>query len=365
MPKPTVPLHLAARLQRLRQRLDSVDALLVTHPVDIRYLTGFVGEDAWALVPRRGAVTVLSDARFETQIQREAPHVHAVMRKNSLADELARIMDRRGFDQLAIQPAHVSVAMRKTLVKKLGAKRLIERDDQLLDQRAIKDVGEVKAIRKAIAIGQQAYRELLSFLKPGVTEGQAAAFLEYRMRCLGADGTSFPSIVAADDNAALPHAIPGSRKLKAGSLVLIDWGAKYQGYCGDLTRVVALGRMKPKLREIYQVCLDAQQAAIAAIAPGVDLAQVDRVARDWITKAGYGKQFGHSLGHGIGLEVHEQPVLSERAKGVLVPGQIVTVEPGIYLPGLGGVRIEDDVQVTVRGHKVLGDLPKSLESAII
>ena len=203
-------------------------------------------------------------------------------------------------------------------------------------------------------------------LKPGQHEAELAAFLEYRVRALGADGVSFPTIVAADANAALPHAIPGRRKLKAGSSVLIDWGARFGGYCSDMTRVVALGKMKPKVREIYQIVLDAQLAAIDAIKPGVRQVDVDRVARDVIDQAGYGEQFGHGLGHGLGLDIHEAPRLSPLAgDGVLQPGHVVTVEPGIYLPGQGGVRIEDDVLVTERGHRVLTDLPKTLESAII
>jgi Xaa-Pro aminopeptidase len=176
---------------------------------------------------------------------------------------------------------------------------------------------------------------------------------------------SFPSIIAADANASLPHAVPGKKKIKAGGIVLIDWGAKWGGYCSDLTRVVAVGKMKPKIREIYKIVLDAQVAAIDAIAPGKRLCDIDAVARRAIDKAGYGERFGHSLGHGIGLDIHEQPVLAAKAKGELRPGQVVTVEPGIYLPGVGGVRIEDDVLVTPRGRKVLSDLPKSLESAII
>jgi Xaa-Pro aminopeptidase len=238
-------------------------------------------------------------------------------------------------------------------------------DDGLLDQRAVKQPMEISAIRQALKIQRQAFRRTLDQLRPGQTENQVAAFLEYQMRLLGADGASFPTIAAADANAALPHAIPGPRKLRRGGILLIDWGARFRGYCGDLTRVVALGKMPPKLREVYKVVLDAQLAAIDAVGPGKRLKDIDAVARCMIEKAGYGEYFGHGLGHGIGLDIHEQPVLSRRAKGELRPGHVVTVEPGIYLPGVGGVRIEDDVLVTARGRQVLSDLPKSLESAII
>lgn len=357
------------RLKSLRQRLraDGLDAILIVNPVDIRYLCGFVGDDSWALVPTRGRrFIVLTDNRFEEQVAREAPHVEAVMRKVSLAEALAEHANKLALQSIAVQKAHLTVAQSETIAKRIGKRRVKPWDDGLLDQRAIKTDDEVKLIRKAGRIQQQAYREMLDFIKPGMREAEVAAYLEYRMRALGADGVSFPSIVAADANAALPHAIPGKTRIKQGGIVLIDWGAKYQGYCSDMTRVIALGKMKPKMREIYQVCLDAQLAGIEAVRPGAKLVDVDQAARTVIESAGYGDRFGHGLGHGIGLDIHEAPRLSYLAgDGELQPGHVVTVEPGIYLPGVGGVRIEDDVLVTATGKKVLTDLPKSLESAII
>jgi len=309
--------------------------------------------------------TILSDARFDEQITQEAPHAKVVMRKRGLPEALAPLTEKLTAGKVAIQQDYVTLSQRKALAKHLGAKSLIALDDGLITQRAVKDTDEVRQIRKALKIQQQAFRETCDFIQPGQSEYEVAAYLEYRMRALGADGVSFPSIVAADANASLPHAIPGSKKIRKGGIVLIDWGAKYRGYCSDLTRVIAIGKMKPKLREIYQITLDAQLAGIAAIAPGIRQCDVDAAARAVIDKAGYGKYFGHSLGHGLGLDIHEQPVLAGSAKGVLEPGQVVTVEPGIYLPGVGGVRLEDDVLVTARGHQVLSDLPKTLESAII
>lgn len=366
--KPKSPAHLADRVRNLQKRLRPTDAsaLLVTNPRDIRYLTGFIGDDSWALIPMRSSkVYLLSDFRFDEQIVNEAPHAVAIMRKKGLAEELEKLTKRLRADKVLIQPEYTTIATRKLIAKHLGASRLMMKDDGLLMQRAVKDASEIKLIRKAIAIQQQAFRETCDFIKPGQTENEITAYLEYRMRALGADGAGFPSIVAADANASLCHAIPGPKKVKAGGILLIDWGATYQGYRSDMTRVVALGKMKPKMREIYKIVLEAQLAAIDAIGPGVKLADVDKAARDVIAKAGYGKQFGHGLGHGIGLDIHEEPRLGATAKGVLEPGHIVTVEPGIYLPGVGGVRIEDDVLVTSKGREVMCDLPKSLESAII
>lgn len=367
-PRSSGPAHLQQRVRALRQRLSAwrADAVLLTHARDVRYLTGFVGDDSWALIrAKAGQPIVISDFRFKEQVQREAPHVTLRIRTGGLVDELAQWMDRYQVKRVALQSGQVTLALREALVKKIGAKRLVAVDDGLIQQRAVKDKTEVAAIRKALTIQQEAYRRTVEQIRIGQSEMQIAAYLEYQMRLLGADRPSFPTIVAIDANASLPHAIPGSKKVKSGSMILIDWGARWQGYCSDLTRVMALGRMKPKIKEIYTVVLESQLAAIDAIAPGKALCEIDAVARRVIDEAGYGDRFGHSLGHGIGLNIHEQPTLSSRSKGVLQPGHVVTVEPGIYLPGVGGVRIEDDVLVTARGRSVLSRLPTDVESAII
>lgn len=359
---------LADRVAALQKRLTKLDAdaLLVTNAVDIRYLTGFAGDDSWAIVPATGKkVHVLTDFRFQEQVQREAPQVIMTLRSGPMADALGKLHEKLGIDTLAVQSEHLTVSQHKSLKKKLGKKHIEPIDDGLLKQRAVKSPDEIKAIRAALAIQQQAFVDLRDVLKPGETERQIAASLEFLMRSAGADGPSFPTIIAADANASLPHAVPGDRKLKASGSVLIDFGARAGGYCSDLTRVVGLGSMPAKIKEIYKVVLEAQLAAIAAIKPGAKLRDIDAAARNVIVKAGYGPQFGHSTGHGIGLDIHEQPTLSARSEGSLEPGHVVTVEPGIYLPGVGGVRIEDDVLVTAKGHEVLSDLPKSLESAII
>ncbi|MEM8783016.1 MAG: aminopeptidase P family protein [Planctomycetota bacterium] len=366
----TPPL-LAGRLSAFRARLRAaaLDAALVTEPVNVRYLTGFVGEDSWLLVFAAGHPIILSDSRFTTQIQRESPHSMTLIRKGAMSDAVKQAIGKRRVATLGLPEDDFTLSQRKKLAAAFRGTgvQLKPFADRLAEQRATKSDDEVKRIVRAGRIQQRAYEETLAFLEPGLTEAQVAAHLEYRMRDLGADGVSFPTIVAADANAALPHAIPGPRKIKKGSLVLIDWGAKFQGYCSDMTRVIALGKMKPKLREIFQICLDAQLAAIDVIAPGVSLRDVDEAARAVIRDAGYGEYFGHGLGHGLGLDIHEEPRLSPLApeKGVLKPGHVVTVEPGIYLPGLGGVRIEDDVLVTDDAHCVLTDLPKDLPSAII
>ena len=359
---------LPERLHTLRLRIAAwrVSALLLTNPNDIRYLTGFAGDDSWALILRRpGRSHILSDSRFEEEIGRCAPQAVAHIRKGALAEELKKVTRRLRVRRLALQSDYLTVAQRRKIAGVLGARHLVDVEDGLIQQRAVKTAAEIALIRKALHIQEQAYERTLAWLKPGQTESQIAAYLEYQMRMLGADGPSFPTIVAADANASLPHAVPGPRKLRRGGSLLIDWGARYRGYCSDLTRVIALGRMPPRIGEIYRIVLEAQLAGIAAIAPGRDLVEVDAAARGVIKKAGLGRRFGHGLGHGIGLDIHEQPTLSPKSKGVLEPGQVVTVEPGIYLPGVGGVRIEDDVLVTSTGHQVLSRLPKDLDSVVL
>lgn len=358
------PAHLQARLNHLRRELrkQDLDGLLVNHPPDIQYLTGFGGEDSWALITPR-QVVVISDRRFEEELQVHHRYVRAVMRPGTLAEALEDAAEN--LKHIGVQAEHLTLAARKAIVSHLGARRLKETHGLLLEQRSVKDEQEVKLIRKAVKIQEQAFGQLLTELKPGMTEKQVCARLEYLMREGGADEASFKTIIGAGPNASIPHYRPGSAKLKKGQAVLIDFGARFGGYCSDMTRVVALGKMPPKVREIYEICREAQLAGIAAIGPGVALRDVDAAARKVIDDAGYGRQFGHGLGHGIGLEIHESPRLSKIAQGVLKPGHVVTVEPGIYLPGVGGVRLEDDVLVTETGRRNLCTLPTELNSAII
>ncbi len=366
--RPSPPAHLQKRLRALQERLHSQDcpALLVTNPTDIRFLTGFIGDDSWAVIPARaGQVYILSDFRFQEQIPQQAPHVSPLIRKGPIEDELVKLFKRLKLSRIGLQAEYVTLGQRKRLVGALGASKLKELDDGLLAQRAIKDPDEIRLIRRAGALQQEAFRQVIGQLHAGQSEHEIAGLLEFHLRRLGADGVSFPTIVAIDANAALPHAIPGRARLKSGSMVLIDWGARLDGYCSDMTRVLALDKMKPRIQEVYKVCLAAQQAAIEAVEPGRPLIEVDKAARQVIEKAGFGDFFGHGTGHGLGLDIHERPTLSPRSEGELEPGHVVTIEPGIYLPGVGGVRIEDDVLVTPRGRQVLTDLPKGLESTII
>ncbi|MEX2216223.1 MAG: aminopeptidase P family protein [Phycisphaeraceae bacterium] len=363
----TAPLQ--SRVADLRKRISKwrCDAILITNPRDVRYLTGFVGDDSWAIVTATGGkVTILSDSRFDEEIDRFAPQAKKIIRKSTVS--LSQALDDElpsGQRSVAIQETYITLALKKALEEKVKGVTFVAVDDGMMAQRAVKDKSEVAEIRKAVAIQQQALRNTLAHLKPGMTELQVAAYLEYQMMDLGAEQAAFQSIIGACANSSLPHYRPGQAKIQNNNIVLVDWGAKHEGYCSDMTRVVALGKMPAKIREIYKVVLEAQLAAIAAIKPGAVCKDVDKAAREVIKKAGYDKQFQHGLGHGIGLNVHESPRFGPNSEGELVEGHVVTVEPGIYLPGIGGIRLEDDVLVTKKGHEVLCDLPKDLESAII
>ncbi len=342
-----------------------LDALLITNPADIRYLTGFRGEDSYAVVGSRGLV-VISDFRFQEELARLNGHVRVHIRgagpmMNAVRD--VALAARPAPGRIGVQAEHVSLEQRRLLAAAVGARRITPVAGLLAEVRLIKDASEIGLLRRALRIQEEALIATLESIRPGQSESLIAARLEYEMKARGAEGISFAPIVAAGANGSLPHAVPGEAKVANGKPLLIDWGARVGGYCADLTRTFTFGRWPKPLASVYQVVLRAQEAAIQAIRPGARAADVDAVARDIISMAGYGDQFGHSLGHGIGLNVHENPRLARTSKDVLRPGMVVTVEPGVYLPGIGGVRIEDDVLVTERGHEVLSSLPKSIEWA--
>jgi Xaa-Pro aminopeptidase len=356
----------APRARRLRKSFDDVgiDALLVTNPRDISYLSGFRGEDAYLLVGR-GKPVLFSDSRFEEELEALKPRVRVVIRRGPMNPVVKDVVEAAKIDSLGVQAEHMTVSVRSGLARVIGKRRLRDTRGLVSRLRIIKDEHEVKWLRRAIRIQQDALKATIATVEVGQTEQEIDARLVYEMSSRGAGGASFPSIVAAQANGSLPHAVPGRTRVKANRPLLVDWGAKFEGYCGDLTRTFAVGRFPKRVTEIYDIVLEAQLAGIAAIRPGVRGVDVDAASRKIIEDAGYGKQFGHGLGHGIGLDVHEAPSLSTRSGDTLEPGMVVTVEPGIYLPGIGGVRIEDDVLVTERGHRVLSNYPKDRDSMVI
>jgi len=356
----------AGRLEALRSRIHrkSLDGYLVTGPHDQFHLTGFDGEDGAALIlPRR--VCLVTDGRFAEAAARQAPWARAVVRTVPLARAIGDLLTRSRLKRVGFEPADMSVALHREIRRACPGVRLVPLPDAVRDLRICKDAAEVAAIERAIRVAEKAFGRVLRRVRPGMTERQLAGELEHEMVRQGADGPAFPTIVAEGPNASLPHARPGQRVLRPGSAVLIDWGARVGHYCSDLTRVVFVRKIPPRIGRMYALVRAAQESAIAAIRPGQAMKAVDAEARRRLRQGGMERRFTHGLGHGLGLQVHEAPSLSARSTGSLKPGMVVTVEPGVYVPGVGGVRIEDDVLVTQEGCRVLSRLSSRAEDFIV
>ena len=357
---------IAERLARCRRKIKAcgAGAFLVSNHWDYYYLTGFTGEESAVMITPR-EVHLLTDGRFTEEIKREVPWARSWLRRGFLNDEIVKACKELKIRKLAVQAGGLTVGDHAELKKRSKATRLVIAPPIVGNMRRLKDRSEIEAMHRAIHVAEEGYTAMLSTIRLGQTELEMAARLEYEMKRRGASSPAFPTICAEGSNAAVPHAQPGLRRVKRGSAVLFDWGARVGRYCSDLTRVVFVGSIPSKLGEVYRIVLEAQLAGIAAVKPGRRMCDVDAAARKIIADAGYGDYFTHGLGHGLGLDVHEPPSLSFRSKEELAPGMIVTVEPGIYLPGVGGVRIEDDVLVTSGGRRVLTKLDKTLEGAVV
>ncbi|OHB78704.1 MAG: aminopeptidase [Planctomycetes bacterium RBG_16_64_10] len=357
-----------ARGERLRHllRKAALEPLLVTAPTNVTYLTGFTGADSYLLVTPHGQI-MLSDPRYTTQLEQECPGLDLEIRRpgSTMLERVVQVVQRGRFGRLGIEAGSMRVGLFDALGQALPAVELVRTFELVERLRVIKDRDEIGRIRRAAWQARRAFEVIRAGLRPEQSEVRVAADLEHQLRLFGARGASFPPIVAAGPRAALPHASPTQALIGAHDFTLVDWGANEGLYVSDLTRILVVGRISPKLQKIYGVVLRAQAAAIDAIRPGASAAQVDEAARRVIARAGYGDAFAHGLGHGIGLQVHEAPRLARDQNAALKPGMVVTVEPGIYLPGWGGIRIEDDVLVTRSGHEVLTAVPKQLDECVV
>ena len=358
----------AKRRDKLRSllRKQKLDALLVTNFTNVSYLTGFTGDDSYLLVTPKQAI-VLSDERYTTQLEEECPDVELEIRGpgKKMLTSIGKVVSALKLKLIGFEANSMTIALHAALADLLSKRELVSTTGWVEELRMVKDRDEIERTRVACDMARRAFEVVRATLTPEMTELQVAADLEYQARRFGGKCMSFPSIVAVGPRAALPHANPTTQRLGADDFLLIDWGVNEGLYMSDLTRILVTGKISPKLRKIYNIVLKAQLAGIKAVRPGVTCESVDRAARDVIVKAGYGKRFGHGLGHGTGLEIHEAPRLAGGQDTVLKPGMIVTVEPGIYLPGWGGVRIEDDVLVTRSGHEVLTSVPKDLDECLV
>jgi Xaa-Pro aminopeptidase len=365
----------ARRRQKLASLLakDGVEAYLVHQSVNVSYLTGFTGDSSWLVVTRDRSLLV-SDARYSQQIAEECQKLEAVIRPPSrpIAEAVIQELKSLGVHSVAIESSQMSVADMESLRELLPVVEWKPIRDRVESLRVIKDESEIAAIRQAIHFAQRGFEAFRAQLRLEDTEKDLADAMETYVRRAGADKTSFPTIVAVGERAALPHARPTARRVHENSFVLVDWGASGPLYKSDLTRMLVPRTNSAfsgqsgdaKLEAVHGLVLKAQQKALSMIRPGVKGHDVDLAVRTLFTEAGYGENFGHGLGHGLGLQVHEAPSLRPNSTVELQPGMVVTVEPGIYLPGWGGVRLEDDVLVTPDGCEILTSLPKGLAESI-
>jgi Xaa-Pro aminopeptidase len=332
------------RLSRVKRRLvrQNIDVLLISAPANVTYLTGFLGDDSWALLTPR-AVYLLTDSRYTEQASGECFGCRIIERDEPMTKTVAKLLSRyKSLESIAVENS-VSVAQLKAL-KKNVKKRIKPLANLIETVRRAKDDDEVRAVKKAAHIASRALSASLTFMKPGVTESELAGTIEHQMRKLGAKA-SFETIVAFGPNASKPHHSSGKRKLKKNDTILVDFGTRLNGYCCDVTRCFAVGKPGWLFERAYEAVRQAQSAAISAVKSGVSFKAVDQAARKAIREHGF-EPHGHGTGHGLGLEVHELPIVGPKSKGKLEAGDVITIEPGVYIPGKLGVRIEDDVLVT-------------------
>ncbi|MBO4653686.1 MAG: aminopeptidase P family protein [Lachnospiraceae bacterium] len=338
----------------------SADAMIVRDIANIRYLTGYTNDTGVLVITKDGFAGLITDFRFLFQARSEAKDCEIFdVAGTSYSELINKILAEHGAARVAFE-RNVTKYGEYEAMKNACAQELVPVDNVLIELRKIKTAEELAKLRQAEHIGDIAYEKILSDLKPGVTEREIAAKLTYYMCLEGASGNSFDPIVASGVNSSMPHAIPGTRRLQEGDFITMDFGCIYEGYCSDMTRTVVLGRADAKQKEIYETVLRAQTAVLEQIRGGMAGKEIDGIARTIINDAGYEGCFGHGLGHSVGLEIHEPPYSNARSSEIVRAGSMMTVEPGIYIEGFGGVRIEDLVLVTEDGCENFTHSPKEL-----
>ncbi|MCL4516355.1 MAG: aminopeptidase P family protein [Firmicutes bacterium] len=351
---------MAAHLEKIRDYLkfSGLDALIITKPQNSRYLSGFAGEGLLLITSEKALL--LTDFRYIQQAGQQAPEYQVVRTGTPPVDTLVIEIVKAGVKKVGFESEHVTVKELSSWREKTAGVSLEPREGVVEKIRMVKGQEEQNTLRRAVEIADQAFKQILKKIIPGVTEREIALELEFIMKRAGAEKLGFDTILASGPRGALPHGVASDRVIAAGDLVTMDFGCFYKGYTSDMTRTVAVGQAADKQKEIYSIVLEAQLAGLGAVRAGMRGSEVDAVARRVIADAGYGEYFGHGLGHGVGLEIHEAPRLAPSDDTLLAPGMVVTVEPGIYIPDWGGVRIEDMVVVTDDGCEVLTGSTKEL-----
>lgn len=348
------------KLQKVRESFESlgIDGLLITSTFNRRYMSNFTGSAGVVLISADKALFI-TDFRYMEQAMAQCEGYEIVQHTGNIPNEVAEQAKKLGIRKLGFEQDHMSFAAYRTYEQAAEAE-LVPVSGLVEKLRLIKDASEIKILKEAAKIADDAFSHILNFIQPGKTEFEVANELEFFMRKAGAKSSSFDIIVASGYRSAFPHGVASDKIIENGDFVTLDFGAYFQGYVSDITRTVAVGEPSEKLKEIYDVVLHAQLCGMNGIKPGMTGREADALTRDYITEKGYGEYFGHSTGHGIGLEVHEGPSLASKSELVLQPGMVVTVEPGIYIPGIGGVRIEDDTIITEDHNETLTFSSKEL-----
>ena len=344
-----------------------IDALIVSSLPNVEYITGFDGSNALALIEQNGEVTLFTDPRYEIAAKQVFPGaIKMVKNRASLAAAALKLALKNKRRKIGFEKHHLNYAEYQVIAKDLPLSvELVPSGGDIENQRMVKDASELAKIRKSVHTNSKAFDAAIKKVKPGMTETDLAAEIDYQQRRRGASGNAFDTIVAFGDRTALPHAHPGMAKLGNDEIILIDAGARQDGYTSDMTRMLCVGKVSGRLRELYAAVLESQLAAIDAIRVGIPAHRVDTAARSVLKQYGLDKQFVHSTGHGLGLEIHEAPSLRKPSKEKtdktpLAAGMVITIEPGVYVEGVGGIRIEDTVLVTTSGYEILTPTRKEL-----
>jgi Xaa-Pro aminopeptidase len=350
--------------QRLKKisglaKKNNLNVLIVTEINHVRYLSGYTGSNGIVVIASPKAY-FLTDFRYTVQAQKEVKDCKVIIVSRQLVTELPKLPIFNKGAKVGFEADFVSVNFLSKLKELLPDVDLKPTTGLVESLSITKDSEEIRRVKKAVRIADKAFGEIIGILKPGVMEKDIALEIEYKMRKLGAEKESFETIIASGQRSAMPHGRASEKKLRKGDFVTLDFGCLFHGYASDITRTVVLGKATEKQKKIYNIVLAAQKTACKAVKPGMPCNRLDGIARDMIMKAGYGDYFGHGLGHGVGMLVHDRPVLSPQSNDVLESGMIVTIEPGIYISNWGGVRIEDDVLVTSNGGQILSKSPKDL-----
>jgi len=348
------------RLSNLRQLMKnaSLEAVLLISDPNRNYMSGFTGDESFSVITEERAIFI-TDSRFTEQARQQVKDYEIVEYKGTFADFLAKLAKELNIKNLGFEQDVVSYSTYMTYKEKLHCE-LIPMNGIVEELRLIKDENEADSIRKAAAIADKAFEHMVTFIKPGMTEREIGLELEFFMKKAGAKDLSFTSIIASGVRSSLPHGSATDKVVNEGEFLTLDFGCIVDGYCSDMTRTIVLGKPSEKMLDVYNTVLEAQDRALKAVKPGISGAELDKIARDYITEKGYGSYFGHGLGHGVGRQVHELPHVNYRGTNPLKAGMVITDEPGIYIPEFGGVRIEDLILVTEDGYEVLSKSPKQL-----